>query len=246
MDRQTIDGPAINPPGPATTDALPDPAGIYTPGGLRIYDSFVMGLLAERVWGCPAEHFVDFYREHLKPAHADIGVGTGYCIDRCEPGPTERLALIDLRQSCLDYCAERLDRFRPETFVRDARMPILIDARRFDSIGLGGLLHSLPGDMRDKGGVFDAIAPIAAPGAVIFGYTLVCDGANATLTRRTVHRTLNALHVIDNDHDHMADLAAELARRFTDCRLRLIGNVAFFSATVRSTPIFKHSPGDPI
>ncbi len=227
-------------------EALPDPAGIYTPGGLRLYDTFVMGLLADRVWGCPAHNFVDCYREHLKPAHADIGVGTGYCIDQCVPGPVDRLALIDLRQSCLDHCARRLERFQPETFVRDARMPMLIDAHRFDSIGLGGLLHSLPGEMRDKGEVFDALEPIAAPGAVVFGYTLVRDGAHETLTRRTMHRALNALRIIDNDRDHMADLAAELGRRFTDCRLRLIGNIAFFSATVRSNPIFKHSPGDTI
>lgn len=227
-------------------DALPDPAGIYTPAGLRLYDSLVMGLLANRVWGCTAERFVDCYREHLKPAHADIGVGTGFCIDRCEPGPTERLALIDLRQSCLDHCARRLERFHPETFVRDARKPILIDARRFGSIGLGGLLHSLPGEMRDKGCVFDAIAPIAAPGAVVFGYTLVRDGVRETLPRRLTHRLFNGLRIVDNDRDRMADLAAELGRRFTDCRLRLIGNVAFFSASVRSNPIFRHSPGDTI
>ncbi len=241
MDRSTTSSAA-----PQIANALSDPAGIYTSGGLRLYDSIVMGLLADRVWGCPAEHFIDCYREHLRPAHADIGVGTGYCIDQCEPGPIERLALIDLRQSCLDHCARRLQRFRPETFVRDARMPILIDAHRFDSIGLGGLLHSLPGEMPDKGEVFDAIVPIAAPGAVVFGYTLVRDGAFETLPRRLTHRLLNGLRIIDNDRDHMADLAAELGRRFTDCRLRLIGNVAFFSATVRSNPIFKHSPGDTI
>ncbi len=241
MDRSTL-----NPAAPETADALPDPVGIYSPGGLHLYDSFVMGLLADHVWGCRTEHFVDTYREHLRSTHADIGVGTGYCIDRCKPGPTSRLALIDLRPSCLDYCARRLERFDPETFVRDAREPIQIDAHRFESIGLGGLLHSLPGKMRDKGVVFDALLPIAAPGAVVFGYTLVRDGAHRTVRRRLMHRLLNGLRIIDNDHDHMADLAAELGRRFTNCRLRLVGNVAFFSAVVRSNPIFKHSPGDAI
>ncbi len=239
MDRSTF-----NPAVPRVADALPDPAGIYSPAGLRFYDTFVMGLLADRVWGCPAENFVDCYREHLKPTHADIGVGTGYCIDQCEPGPVDRLALIDLRQTCLDYCARRLERYQPETFVRDARSPIQIDTNRFESIGLGGLLHSLPGAMRDKGDVFDALAPIAAPGAVVFGYTLVRDGVHETRPRRLMHRLLNGIRLIDNDDDHMADLAAELGRRFVDCRLRLIGNVAFFNATVRSEPVFKHSPGD--
>ena len=241
MDRSTINLAASEP-----ADALPDPIGIYSRSGLHFYDSFVMGLLADHVWGCPPERFVETYREHLRSRHADIGVGTGYCIDRCEPGPNGRLALIDLRRNCLDYCARRLERFDPETFVRDAREPIHIDTDRFESIGLGGLLHSLPGNIRDKAAVFDAIAPIAAPDTVVFGYTLVRDGAHETLRRRLMHRLLNGLRIIDNDRDHMADLAAELGRRFTNCRLRLIGNVAFFSAVVRSNPIFKHSPGDTI
>ena len=241
-----MDTTTTHPTPPKAAEPLPDPAGIYSRYGLHLYDTFVMGVLANPVWGCPAEHFVDTYREHLQPSHADIGVGTGYCIDRCEPGPTDRLALIDLRQNCLDHCAKRLERFHPETFVRDARDPIQIDANRFESIGMGGLLHSLPGDMLDKGAVFDALAPIAAPDATVFGYTLVRDGARRTIRRRSVHRLLNGLRIIDNDRDHMADLAAELGRRFTDCRLRLIGNVAFFSAVVPSNPIFKHSPGDTI
>ena len=239
-----MDQPTINPMLSGVADVLPDPGRIYTPAGLRLYDAFVMGLLAERAWGCPARHFVDCYREHLKPSHADIGVGTGYCLDRCEPGPIERLALFDLRQSCLDYCAHRLRRFRPETYVRDARAPIQIDTHCFESIGLGGLLHSLPGSMRDKSRVFDAITPLASPGATVFGYTLVRDGVHESLPRRLAHRLLNRLRVIDTDNDHMTDLAAELSRRFTDCRLRLIGNVAFFSAVVRSRSAFKHSPGD--
>ncbi len=241
MDRATIDSPL-----PVAANTLPDPAGSYSAGGLHLYDGFVMGMLADGAWGCSAEQFVDFYREHLRPRHADLGVGTGYCIDRCEPGPTGRLALIDIRPSCLEYCARRLERFNPETFVRDARAPIQIDARRFDSIGMGGLIHSLPGSMQEKAAVFDALEPIATPGAVVFGYTLVRDGAHRTLRRRMTHGLLNRLRIIDNDADHMADLAAELSRRFTDCSLKLVGNVAFFSATVRSEPIFRHSPGDTI
>ncbi len=224
--------------------ALPDAAGIYSRAGLYAYDALVMGVLARHAWGCPPERFVDFYREHLRPNHADIGVGTGYCLDRCMPGPTSRLALIDLRPSCLEHCAHRLARFHPETIVRDARESIQIDARRFDSIGLGGLLHSLPGDLQTNGVVFDAIAPIVAPGAVVFGYTLVRDGVHKTLRRRLVHRSLNGLRIIDNRDDCMVDLAAELSRRFTDCRLELVGCVAFFSAVVRSNPVFRHSPGD--
>ncbi len=223
---------------------LPDTAGIYSDTGLHVYDTLVMDVLARHAWGCPPERFVAFYREHLRPNHADIGVGTGYCLDRCTPGPTSRLALIDLRSSCLEHCARRLERFRPEIFVRDAREPIQIDTRRFDSIGLGGLLHSLPGDLRSNGVVFDAIAPIAAPGAVVFGYTLVRDGVERSLRRRLVHRLLNGLRIIDNRDDRMVDLAAELGRRFSDCRLELVGSVAFFSAIVPSSAVFQHSPGD--
>src|ERR1044071_754813 len=110
-------------------------ARIYTRHSLPLYDTVVMDMLAGRVWGCPADNFVDHYRRHLSANHAEIGVGTGYCLDLCElPSASPRLALFDLQPACLAYSARRLARYRPETYVHDAREPVRLDIERFDSI----------------------------------------------------------------------------------------------------------------
>jgi len=220
--------------------AIYDGIKAYSAIGLRVYDTVVMRVLAKHVWGCEPSNFVDFYRHHVSDNHADIGVGTGYCLDRCSfDTPSPRLALIDLREDCLNYAARRLQRFAPEAYRRNAIDPIHIGTRRFDSVALGGLIHCLPGTMSDKGRVFDALAPILGAGAKVFGYSLVADRVDVNRRRQLVHACLNRLRVVNDRDDRMADLAGELHRRFDDCRLEMIGCFAFFSAVApgqRTTP----------
>jgi len=213
-----------------------DPATrIYTQRSLRLYDTLVMGVFADRVWDCPAANFLAHYRQHLTSNHAEIGVGTGYCLDHCRfPAPNPRLALIDLQPNCLAYSARRLARYQPQTYVHDAREPMRLGIERFDSIALCGVLHCLPGGMGEKARVFDALEPIVAPGATIFGYTLVSDRVHDRALCRWVHRGLNRLRIIDNTEDRSSDLHAELSRRFVSPRVESIGCIAFFSVVAAS------------
>lgn len=202
----------------------------YTKLGLRLYDPLIVGLLARHVWQCPAETFIATYRTHLRANHADVGVGTGYCLDQCGfDVPDPRLALIDLQPNCLGFTARRLSRYRPETYLRDARQPLL-GIPPFDSVALGGLLHCLPGDMHEKATVFDALRPICNPGATIFGFTLVNDAVAATHRRRLAWRALNDLRVVNCRGDTADGLRHELAARFRDCTVEKTGCFAFFSA----------------
>ncbi|MET4728035.1 hypothetical protein ABIE09_001842 [Lysobacter enzymogenes] len=204
----------------------------YTKLGLRLYDPLIVGLLARHVWQCPAETFIAAYRTHLRANHADVGVGTGYCLDQCGfDVPDPRLALIDLQPNCLGFTARRLSRYRPETYLRDVRQPLL-GIPAFDSVALGGLLHCLPGDMREKAAVFDALRPICNPGATIFGFTLVNDAVAATQRRRLAWRALNDLRVVNCRDDTADGLRRELAMRFRDCTVEMTGCFAFFSARV--------------
>lgn len=205
----------------------------YTHGALHLYDAVVMGVFAEHLWRCHPARFVSHYRDHISANHADIGTGTGYCLEHCGmDASNQRLALIDLQSNCLEYSARRLARYAPETHLRDVCQPIQIDAAPFDSIALGGLLHCLPGDMRQKGKVFDFLAPILSDGATVFGYTLIGDGIRQSLLSRVLHNCLRWLKIINGDNHRMADLSAELLQRFVDCKVELIGSFAFFSAVV--------------
>ena len=212
----------------------PDSIKAYTKLGLHVYDPLIVHVVAPHVWGCSPETLVEHYREHVTSNHADIGVGTGYFLDRCGfTSPRPRLVLIDLQSNCLEYTARRLSRYRPSTHRRDVLDPMdEISGGPFDSIALGGIIHCLAGDLQQKSKVFDTLAPLTRTGTKVFGYTLVCDGVPLRARRRLVHPFLNRLRVIDNTNDRLSDLRRELFARFIECKLELIGCMALFSAIV--------------
>ncbi len=211
--------------------APPDSIRAYSPLGLAVYDLLIMNGVAPHVWGCPAGRLVAHYREHLTGDHADVGVGTGYCLDRAGlPGERPRLALVDLQPHCLAYTARRLARYRPECHRRDVLQPIHGIGAPFDSVALNGVLHCLAGDLPAKARVLDHLAPLCRPGGRIFGCTLVSDDVARRWRRRVVHACLNGLRLIDNRRDHVADLRAALAARFIESRIDIVGCMALFSA----------------
>jgi hypothetical protein len=215
----------------------PDSIKAYTRLGLAAYDAFVVHVFAPHFWGCTPRRLLDHYRDHITSNHADVGVGTGYFLDRCvgRRRPPDRLALIDLQPNCLRHTARRLARLRPRCYLRDVTRPVAgIDAPAFDSIALGGILHCLAGPLAAKASVFDNLAALMRPGTRIFGYTMVADGVRDRAHSRALHALLNRLRVIDNDRDRAADLADALEARFTDCRVSLAGSMALFSAVVPS------------
>lgn len=206
---------------------------IYSQIGLRFYDLLIMGAVTRYVWNCPSSVFVEFYREHVTANHADIGVGTGFCLDRCDfPESNSRLALIDLKLNCLEFAARRLARFHPEQYLWNASASPLVNVPAFESIGLGGILHCLPGDMNEKGRVFDALKSLSKRGTKIFGYTLVNDDVRATLRRRATFRLFHRAQIINCERDHAGALKRELATRFPQHSVRLHGCFAFFTALV--------------
>jgi hypothetical protein len=207
---------------------------IYSKAGLRAYDAVVMRLLARHVWGCPSDLFVEHYRKHVTSNHADIGVGTGYCLDRCGFAAADpRLLLIDLQPNCLEYAARRLARYQPQMLVRDVLEPMPNISRRFDSVALAGVLHCLPGGMQHKARAFDTLRSLTHPGSKIFGYSLVTDATRRRRRSDVALRMLNRIRAVDNAGDRAGDLARELSSRFAECSVEQVGQMAFFSAVVQ-------------
>lgn len=208
-----------------------DGARIYSPLLLSMYDFLIMRVLSPYIWRCPEYHFRDLYRSHMSHNHADIGVGTGYVLDRCQFDPQgTRIALFDLQRNCLEYTARRMARFNPEIYQCDALQPIITGARTFDSIALGGILHCIPGDLRGKARVFDNIRPLMHSGTAVFGYTILNRGVRKTLVSRVTFFILNKLKVINGVEDSAAQLSEALHQRFRSVDIRVIGCVAVFSA----------------
>lgn len=204
---------------------------VYTPAMLRIYDWLVLGVSNRWIWKCPTPALLAHYDRHVSGNHLDVGVGTGYFLDRCAfPVAAPHVALMDLNANALAYASRRIARYRPEIFVRNVLAEITFEGERFDSVGVNYLLHCLPGDMQAKACAFDHLASLMQLGAVIFGSTLLQGAAPRNAAARRLMAFYNDKGVFSNRQDDLPTLRRELEKRFRDVSIEMVGCAALFSA----------------
>lgn len=204
---------------------------VYTPRTLAIYDLAVLGVSNRFIWNCPTARLEEHYNRHVSANHLDVGVGTGYFLDRCRfPAATPRVALMDLNSDTLAFAARRIARYRPEQYRRNVLEPIAFDAEGFDSIGLNYLLHCLPGSIASKAVVFDHLRPLLKPGAVLFGSTLLHGGVPRSALARGLMAIYNRKGIFANRDDDLAGLQRALEQRFREVRVEVAGCAALFAA----------------
>ncbi|MFR9773749.1 class I SAM-dependent methyltransferase [Nocardia sp. SC052] len=204
-------------------------ARIYSRPLLSFYDLVVLGVVTPKVWGVPIRRILDLYDRNVGARHLELGPGTGYLLRRGKPGSAQtQLTLVDLNQNVLTHAARRLAAWRPQTYRRDILRPFRLGTARFDSIALNFVLHCLPGSMADKAVVFDHAAAVAAPGARIFGTTILGDGAAHTFAGRRMLAAFNRTGMFHNTADTLQELDRQLASRFTSYNLDTYGTIAFF------------------
>ena len=147
---------------------------VYTKRVLKVYDLVVLGVSNRFIWKCPTPKQLRHYERHLSANHLDVGVGSGYFLDRCRfPSASPRVALLDLNSTALEFAAQRIARYRPESYRRNVLEPITLDAPGFDSVAVNYLLHCLPGSMASKAVIFDHLRPLMNARAMLFGATLL-------------------------------------------------------------------------
>jgi 2-polyprenyl-3-methyl-5-hydroxy-6-metoxy-1,4-benzoquinol methylase len=202
---------------------------VYTKRMLNAYDLLVLGLSNSLIWKCPTQRLVEHYNRHVTANHLDVGVGTGYFLDRCKfPLPTPRVALMDLNRNSLDYAAQRIARYKPETYIRNVLEPISI-ATKFDSVGINYLLHCLPGSIESKSVAFDHLKKLMNPGAVIFGSTLLHGGVARNWLAKRLMDFYNGKGIFSNENDDLDGLKRALGQRFRSVSVEIVGCVAVFS-----------------
>jgi ubiquinone/menaquinone biosynthesis C-methylase UbiE len=206
-------------------------AAIYNRGILSVYDVGVLKLSNQFAWRCPSPLILDFYNAHISANHLDVGVGTGYFLDKCHfPSGNPHIALLDLNPNSLKVTAERLRRYQPTIYLANVLEPLALDIPKFDSVALNYLLHCLPGNLRNKQVVFDHLKPYLNPGAAIFGTTILGQGIHPNFLARRLLKLYNAKSIFSNRDDNLADLQTILKQHFHDCQTKVVGCVAFFSA----------------
>lgn len=208
-------------------------AGVYGRLGLHFYDAGVLGLSSRLLWMCPSGRVLAHYQANITANHLDVGVGTGYFLDRVTyPAPNPRIGLMDLNGNSLTHTARRLIRYSPEMYRADVLRPIEVEVEPFDSIGLNYLLHCLPGPMESKAAAFDNLKPLLRPGGTIFGGTVLRHGVRLPPQARAWMSLYNAMGVFGNDRDSADGLRAALESRFEAVAIEVRGCVALFRGRV--------------
>ncbi|WP_018504963.1 class I SAM-dependent methyltransferase [Parafrankia discariae] len=212
---------------------------------LAAYDIGVLGISNRFVWRCPTERLRRLYDGHASARHLDIGVGTGYYLDKARwPTPNPAVTLVDLNENALRTASTRIRRFAPRTAVHNALEPVgELPGAPFDSVGVNYLLHCMPGDLEIKTGqLLTSIRPAMSPQAVLFGSTILATAAKLSRPARTLLAFYNRKGVFHNVDDHAEALDRALGAAFANHRVELIGGVATF---VASTPIHSNRPDRP-
>jgi SAM-dependent methyltransferase len=203
---------------------------VYSPVVLRTYDWIVLGLSNRLLWRCPTAELRRLYDRNVSDRHLDVGVGTGYFLDKAKwPVAKPAITLVDLNANCLSVASKRIRRFAPEIVQANILEPIP-GREPFRSIGLCYLLHCVPGTITEKAVAFDHVATLAAPGARVFGATIVQGSLPRSRPAQALMDLYNRKGIFSNGDDTLEDLEGALQKRFRDVRVYSRGTVALFEA----------------
>jgi ubiquinone/menaquinone biosynthesis C-methylase UbiE len=203
---------------------------IYSKRVLSLYDWWVLGISNTYIWQCPTELLEREFKKNASLNHLDVGVGTGYYLENCLSPDKRRLALLDLNPNSLESAATRVKQFQAETYQANVLEKIDLACDKFDSISINYLLHCMPGSLKQKAVLFENLIPYLNKGGVIFGSTILSQGAPKGLFARTLMAIYNKKGIFGNTGDRLEDLQQALEARFSHVAIRTEGCVAIFSA----------------
>ena len=205
---------------------------LYSPLLLSGYDLFVLRFSNRFAWRCPLTRLVEGYDRHVGARHLDIGVGTGFFLDRCRwPVDRPEITLLDLNPNSLARAARRIRRYAPQTVRASALEPLPLGEKRYDSVGLNFLLHCLPGPIEEKTRtVVQGVKPHLDPGAVVFGSTILGRGVHHNAIGSALMRSYNRKGVFSNLDDDQEGLERALSAELSAVETEVVGTVALFSA----------------
>jgi len=213
--------------------SLPGQA-VYSPLVLRLYDWWVLDVSCSQIWQCSADRMLRHYEEHLGDPHLDVGVGSGFFLDRARfPVAAPRITLFDLNAQSLAHTSSRIARYRPEVVQGDVLAPNSLPRSCFASVGLNFLIHCLPSGGAGKWRLFDYLAPALRPRGTIFGSTILGSPTPPRARQRALMRLYNRKGIFGNADDSLSTLRAELELRFEQVRVEQVGVVALFSGRAR-------------
>ncbi|MRI33520.1 methyltransferase type 12 [Endozoicomonas sp. OPT23] len=216
---------------PPSQQAVQQGQAVYSKKILNIYDWLVLRISNPFIWRCRTAHIKRLYEQNLSVRHLDVGVGTGYFLDKCSfPVSYPELVLLDMNLNCLEETSQRVMRYHPVSHQINILEPLNVKEQPFQSIAVNYLLHCLPGSIATKSVVFDHLLPYLAKDGVIFGSTLLNKGGAHNFFSRRLMSFYNDKGIFHNTEDSLEELEAALAKRFKRYELKVYGVGVLFKA----------------
>ncbi len=201
---------------------------------LFFYDAILYGVISKYAWKCSIDRLDQHYRTYLTSNHLEVGVGTGFLLDRVVfTSAQPRLALMDLSEQCLETTRRKVARYRPDIYRQNLLVPIEHAVAAFDSIAINYVMHCVPGSFKEKGVAFTHLGSLLSADGVLFGTTVLSQGVPKNLLARPFMWLMNALGVFNNQHDNADDLKSCLVKNFEMVHFEVIGVTAIFAVKKR-------------
>lgn len=202
----------------------------YSPWVLRVYDAYVLGLSNRWIWRCPTSKIVAHYDRYVSANHLDVGVGSGYFLDRCTFPSTPKVTLFDMNANSLEHTARRIARYQPVSVRGDVLDPEQVPAGPFGSVGFNYVLHCLPGEPAgSKWRAIENLAAVLDDDGVLFGSTILHRDERLGWAQRKLMNVYNRKGIFGNAGDGMRELEDALNRRFEWVEIERHGVVALFA-----------------
>jgi hypothetical protein len=203
---------------------------VYSRLVLRGYDLVVLGFSNRFAWRCRSATMLEQYDRNAGRRHLDMGVGTGWYLDRCAwPDARPEITLLDLNENSLSVAARRIARYAPRTVRANVLEPLPLGEDRFDSASANYLLHCVPGAIESKAAALAAnVRPYLEPDGVLFGSTILGRGVPHTWVGRRLMNVYNAKGIFSNADDDEQGLEQGLRAAFADVEIEVVGAVALF------------------
>ena len=196
---------------------------------LPLYDAAVLNIAVPYAWGIPLAEERAMYARCLGRRHLDVGVATGYFLQKTAKGRCEEITLMDLNPNATRYAANKLAEFKVTQATGDALNPFPVDGP-FDSIGLCHLIHCMPGTIPEKEQVFDHAIAKLAPGGVIFGASVTPKDRPLNPFGKLVLGGSNRRGALNNLHDSHDELRHAIESRFHNATISLKGVMTIWEA----------------
>lgn len=206
---------------------------IYSNSILKIYDWWVLSFSNTYLWKCNTKNLEQMFKQHISSNHLDVGVGTGYFLDKCLKSTNRRVVLFDLNENSLDTTQKRIKRFNVSKYKVNVLQPITVDCEKFDSISINYLIHCLPDNLNEKSILFKHISEYLNKNGIIFGSTILGKKSNMNFFAKKLNGFYNKKGIFDNNEDSLEDLKNQLEKYFDNVEIKIIGCVALFNAKMK-------------